>query len=150
MLASHKRLFNPPPPELGQTVCTNEYHHKTFIPAWLRQITLPRNISHACVPCGKYGWLVRLPPTLHVLCHHLPRLAGLRATYVSAHGMASLDLPYAVFVHVGHQLKILNESFTYLTWNVETNDVDARIVTDTHTPIHKTSTVTLLRMHTEG
>ena len=34
-----------------------------------------------------------------------------------------------------HELKIeksLNESRTYFTWNVETNDVDARVVTDTH------------------
>ena len=58
-----------------------------------------------------------------------------------------------------HELKIkksLNESCTYFTWNVETNNVDAKVVTDTQTDrqtdiqTHKTSTVTLLRMHAEG
>ena len=38
-----------------------------------------------------------------------------------------------------HELKIkksLNESRTYLTWNVEMNDVDARVVTDRQTDRH--------------
>ena len=40
--------------------------------------------------------------------------------------------------------KSLHEIRTYHTWNVETNNVDTRVVTDTQT--HKTSTVTLWRM----
>ena len=49
-----------------------------------------------------------------------------------------------------HKLKIkknLNKSRVYLAWNVETNDVETRVVTDIHTQTHKTSSVTLWHTH---